>query len=92
MQLRCVADFLNANVSAGLPKVKQWAKMSYLDAPTAAFRNCFTLPIAVPSEKPRIFTAVDNREVRLKLGPYRIGDTVRLRCDALGGRPQVTKH
>ena len=27
-------------------------------------------------------------QVRLKLGPYRIGDTVRLRCDALGGRPQ----
>ena len=89
MQLRCFADFLNANVSAGLPKVKQWAKMSYLDAPTAAFHCLF---IAVPSEKPRIFTAVDNREVRLKLGPYRIGDTVRLRCDALGGRPQVTKH
>ena len=42
----------------------------------------------MPSEKPRIFTSIDNREVRLKLGPYRIGDTVRLRCDALGGRPQ----
>ena len=43
--------------------------------------------ISVPSEKPRIF--VDgNREVRLKLGPYRIGETVRIRCDALGGRPQ----
>ena len=73
---------------------QQRLKMSQLDAPTAAFRKCFTLPVffAVPSEKPRIFTAVDNREVRLKLGPYRIGDTVRLRCDALGGRPQVTKH
>jgi len=46
------------------------------------------LRVIVPSEKPRIFTVDDNREVRLKLGPYRMGDTVRLRCDALGGRPQ----
>ena len=41
----------------------------------------------MPPEKPRIYTADDNTEVRLKLGPYKIGDTVRLRCTALGGRP-----
>lgn len=43
--------------------------------------------VLVPPEKPRILTADDNNEVRLKLGPYKIGDTVRLRCVALGGRP-----
>ncbi len=41
----------------------------------------------VPPEKPRIYTVEDNSEVRLKLGPYKIGDTVRLRCVSLGGRP-----
>ena len=41
----------------------------------------------MPPEKPRIYTADDNNEVRLKLGPYKVGDTVRLRCTALGGRP-----
>ena len=29
----------------------------------------------------------DGQEVRLKLGPYKIGDTIRLRCVSLGGRP-----
>ncbi len=47
--------------------------------------TCYFL--SVPPEKPRIYTADDNTEVRLKLGPYKIGDTVRLRCTALGGRP-----
>ena len=42
---------------------------------------------AVPPEKPRIYTVGDSQEVRLKLGPYNIGDTVRLRCISLGGRP-----
>lgn len=45
------------------------------------------LNVIVPPEKPKIFTIEDNNEVRLKLGPYRIGDTVRLRCLSLGGRP-----
>lgn len=44
--------------------------------------------VIVPPEKPTIYTADDNLEVRLKLGPFRIGETVRLRCDALGGKPQ----
>ena len=42
----------------------------------------------VPPEKPRIYTVDDSQEVRLKLGPYNIGDTVRLRCVSLGGQPQ----
>ena len=41
---------------------------------------------AVPPEKPRIFSD-RGKEVRLKLGPYQIGEDVRLRCEAVGGRP-----
>ena len=56
---------------------------------------CLSIPIhkclvfiVVPPEKPRIYTVDDSQEVRLKLGPYNIGDTVRLRCVSLGGHPQ----
>ena len=42
--------------------------------------------VVVPPEKPRIFSD-RGKEVRLKLGPYEIGDDVRLRCEAYGGRP-----
>ena len=42
--------------------------------------------LAVPPEKPRIFSD-RGKEVRLKLGPYQIGEDVRLRCEAVGGRP-----
>ena len=42
-------------------------------------------PFLVPPEKPKIY---DERaqEVRLKLGPYKIGDTVLLKCVANGGK------
>ena len=40
----------------------------------------------MPPEKPKIYT-VDGNEVRLKLGPYNLGDTVKLRCVSLGGQP-----
>ena len=35
--------------------------------------------VTVPPEKPRVYTVDDNKEVRLKLGPYRVGETVRVR-------------
>ena len=38
----------------------------------------------VPPDKPKIFDE-RGQEVRLKLGPYRIGDTVALKCTAYGG-------
>ena len=42
----------------------------------------------MPPEKPKIYTVGgDANEVRLKLGPYNLGDTVKLRCVSLGGRP-----
>ena len=55
-------------------------------------RHCFLylfsrFPAAVPPEKPRIFSSGRGKEVRLKLGPYEVGDDVRLRCEAVGGRP-----
>ena len=39
---------------------------------------------SVPPDKPKIFDE-RGQEVRLKLGPYRIGDEVRLKCTAYGG-------
>lgn len=47
--------------------------------------------ISVPPQKPRIFTD-DSNEIRLKLGPYHVGETVRMRCEALGGRPMPRYH
>ena len=45
----------------------------------------------MPPEKPKIYTVggkkPDGNEIRLKLGPYNLGDTVKLRCVSLGGRP-----
>ena len=38
------------------------------------------LEVIVPPEKPRI-TDENNKEVRLKLGPYRLGDTVTITCE-----------
>ena len=35
--------------------------------------------ILVPPEKPRVYTVDNNKEIRLKLGPYRVGETVRVR-------------
>lgn len=44
------------------------------------------LDVIVPPEKPRIFDDI-GKEVRLKLGPYRLGETVTISCEVLGGRP-----
>ena len=48
-----------------------------------SFKKYFFLVI-VPPEKPKIYEE-RGQEVRLKLGPYRIGDTVSLKCSATGG-------
>lgn len=47
------------------------------------------LLFAVPPEKPKIFDE-RSQEVRLKLGPYRIGDTVTLKCTAYGGNANTS--
>ena len=39
----------------------------------------------VPPEKPKIYEE-RGQEVRLKLGPYKIGDTILLKCVANGGK------
>ena len=44
----------------------------------------FSFFFSVPPDKPKIFDE-RGQEVRLKLGPYRIGDEVRLKCTAYGG-------
>ena len=39
----------------------------------------------MPPEKPRVFDE-RGQEVRLKLGPYKVGDTLGLKCTATGGK------
>ena len=39
----------------------------------------------VPPDKPKIYEE-RGQEVRLKLGPYKIGDTILLKCVANGGK------
>ena len=39
----------------------------------------------VPPEKPKIYEE-RGQEVRLKLGPYKIGETILLKCVANGGK------
>ncbi len=43
-----------------------------------------SLLLAVPPEKPRVYDE-RGQEVRLKLGPYKIGETVALKCSVAGG-------
>nr|XP_040567358.1 hemicentin-1-like [Lepeophtheirus salmonis] len=45
------------------------------------------LKVIVPPEKPKVTTESGDEEIRLKLGPYRVGDNVVLKCSSLGGRP-----
>ena len=42
------------------------------------------LDVIVPPEKPRIFDDI-GKEVRLKLGPYRLGETVTISCEVSHG-------
>ena len=44
-----------------------------------------TLTISVPPEKPKIFD-VRGQEVQLKLGPFRVGDSALIKCEAWGGK------
>ena len=39
----------------------------------------------VPPDKPKIYEEW-GQEVRMKLGPYKIGDTILLKCVATGGK------
>ena len=50
--------------------------------------SSFLPSLAVPPSKPKIFDE-RNQEVRLKLGPYKIGDEVSLKCSATGGKKQL---
>ena len=52
------------------------------------FAFLFPPSLAVPPSKPKIFDE-RNQEVRLKLGPYKIGDEVSLKCSATGGKTRL---
>ncbi len=47
-------------------------------------KTYFFALLSVPPDKPKIYDE-RGQEMRLKLGPYRIGDTVVLKCTAYGG-------
>ena len=49
------------------------------------FLIMFYSSFVVPPEKPKIYEE-RGQEVRLKLGPYKIGDTILLKCVANGGK------
>lgn len=59
-------------------------RVDFKTAPTRI--SNIVLDVIVPPEKPRIHDE-NNEEVRLKLGPYQIGQTVSITCEVLGGRP-----
>jgi len=76
---RLVLDNINP-YDQGLYK----CRVDFATAPTRI--SNIVLDVIVPPEKPRIHDE-NNQEVRLKLGPYKLGDTVTVTCEVLGGRP-----
>lgn len=59
-------------------------RVDFYRAPTTI--ESVMLDIIVPPEKPKIYDE-RNQEVRLKLGPYKVGDEVALKCISTGGNP-----
>lgn len=47
--------------------------------------------VSVPPQKPKVFDE-RGQEVQLKLGPYKVGDTVILKCVASGGNETIIGH
>ena len=79
---RLVLDNIN-HYDQGIYK---W-RVDFKTAPTRI--SNIVLDVIVPPEKPRIHDE-NNEEVRLKLGPYQIGQTVSITCEVLGGRPSLS--
>ena len=52
--------------------------MDFAAAPTRM--SNILLDVIVPPEKPRIQDE-NNEEIRLKLGPYKVGDTLTITCE-----------
>eukprot|EP00095_Tigriopus_kingsejongensis_P001267 maker-scaffold149_size310270-snap-gene-0.11 protein:Tk01267 transcript:maker-scaffold149_size310270-snap-gene-0.11-mRNA-1 annotation:"PREDICTED: uncharacterized protein LOC663132" len=59
-------------------------RVDFYRAPTTI--ESVMLDIIVPPEKPKIYDE-RSQEVRLKLGPYKVGDEVALKCISTGGNP-----
>lgn len=59
-------------------------RVDFASAPTRI--SNIVLDVIVPPEKPRIQDE-NKEEIRLKLGPYKVGDTLDITCEVLGGRP-----
>lgn len=59
-------------------------RVDFYKAPTQISE--VVLGVIVPPEKPKIFD-MRGQEVRLKLGPYKIGDSAIIKCETWGGSP-----
>jgi len=59
-------------------------RVDFYKAPTQISE--VVLRVIVPPEKPKIFD-MRGQEVRMKLGPYKIGDSAIIRCETWGGSP-----
>ena len=59
--------------------------MDFAAAPTRM--SNILLDVIVPPEKPRIQDE-NNEEIRLKLGPYKVGDTLTITCEVSAGVKQ----
>lgn len=77
---RLVLDNISPH-DAGLYK----CRVDFATAPTRI--SNILLDVIVPPEKPKIKNE-QQEEIRLKLGPYRLGETLSITCEVLGGRPR----
>ena len=60
-------------------------RVDFASAPTRI--SNILLDVIVPPEKPRIKDE-NNEEIRLKLGPYKVGDTLKITCEVRSVRPE----
>ena len=83
---RCRADFYRAPTTISHMRLDVIGMVPFGFGIFSIF-SFILISISVPPQKPKIHDE-RGQEVRLKLGPYRIGDTVTLKCTAYGGKSQ----
>ena len=84
---RCRADFYRAPTTISHMRLDVIGMVPFGFGIFSIF-SFILISISVPPQKPKIHDE-RGQEVRLKLGPYRIGDTVTLKCTAYGGKSKI---